>query len=216
MGEVVVEPSRLSGLFPEGVVCAEFVGADRPSFVDEKEAAALGDAVEKRALEYLRGRACARAALERLGITGFSLLRGESREPLWPEGVVGAITHCEGYAAAAVCRGSSLAGVGLDAEAVRPLDAAVLKRIARPEERESLALLDPAVRWDLVLFSAKESVFKAWFPRTRVWLGFQEARIEFDAVRCRFSATVMPKEGEGAVYQGRFVVEAERVITSAF
>jgi 4'-phosphopantetheinyl transferase EntD len=29
-----------------------------------------------------------------------------------------------------------------------------------------------------VLFSAKESVYKAWFPLTRRWLGFEEADID--------------------------------------
>jgi 4'-phosphopantetheinyl transferase EntD len=55
--------------------------------------------------------------------------------------------------------------------------------VTLPEERDSLARLadhDPAVAWDRLLFSAKESVYKTWFPLTGGWLGFEECRIELD------------------------------------
>lgn len=41
-----------------------------------------------------------------------------------------------------------------------------------------LAARQPSVHWDRLLFSAKESVYKAWFPLTGKWLGFEQVDIE--------------------------------------
>ena len=46
---------------------------------------------------------------------------------------------------------------------------------ARPE-----AARPEAVCWDRLLFCAKESVYKAWFPLTQEWLGFDDAEITID------------------------------------
>jgi len=46
------------------------------------------------------------------------------------------------------------------------------------QERDWLANASGAIHWDRVLFSAKESVFKAWFPLAQRWLGFEECRVE--------------------------------------
>ena len=42
-----------------------------------------------------------------------------------------------------------------------------------------------------MLFSAKESVYKAWFPLTRRWLGFEEASVTIDPVRQAFTARLL-------------------------
>ncbi|MER6984953.1 4'-phosphopantetheinyl transferase superfamily protein, partial [Streptomyces carpinensis] len=102
--------------------------------------------------------------------------------PRWPEGLVGSMTHCEGYCAAALVRAGDLLSLGIDAELHAPLPEDVLEVVvALPAEQRRLARLaarHPAVHWDRVLFSAKESVYKAWFPLTGRWLAFREADIE--------------------------------------
>jgi hypothetical protein len=70
----------------------------------------MASAVPRRRAEFAAGRACARAALRRLGINGWPLLVGSKREPLWPAGVVGSITHTDGLVAAAVSRRPHLPG----------------------------------------------------------------------------------------------------------
>lgn len=168
----------------------------------EEEAAVLR-AVRKRRREFATGRACARAALARLGLPAQPIPPGDSREPLWPAGIVGSITHCEGYRACAVARAADIATVGIDAEPDEPLPSGVLEVIARPEEltavREALRL-HPGVNWDRLLFSAKECVFKAWFPLTGLWLGFEDAALGFDRSRGTFSAHVL--RPPGAVLSG--------------
>uniref|UniRef100_A0AAU2V6F8 4'-phosphopantetheinyl transferase superfamily protein n=1 Tax=Streptomyces sp. NBC_00003 TaxID=2903608 RepID=A0AAU2V6F8_9ACTN len=132
----------------------------------------------KRLHEFAAVRVRARAALARLGIPAVPLLPGPRGAPGWPGGVVGSMTHCAGYHAAVVARGTKAASIGIDAEATGPLPDGVLRAITLPAERtmlEELALQDRSMSWERLLFSAKESVFKAWYPLTGRELGFQQA-----------------------------------------
>jgi 4'-phosphopantetheinyl transferase EntD len=91
------------------------------------------------------------------------------------------MTHCDGYCAAALVRAADLASLGIDAEPHQPLPDGVLEAVSLPAEEARLRRLaqqHPAIHWDRLLFSAKESVYKAWFPLTRQWLEFTEADIE--------------------------------------
>jgi 4'-phosphopantetheinyl transferase EntD len=119
---------------------------------------------------------------------------GPRGAPGWPAGIVGSITHCAGYRAAAVARDRDVVTIGLDAEPHEPLPAGVLGAIASPGEQAAVAALATAragTCWDRMLFSAKESVYKAWFPLTGRWLGFEEASVTFDPVRQAFTARLL-------------------------
>lgn len=171
----------------------------------EEEQALVGRAVEKRREEFATGRACARAALQRLGHEPAPILSGERGEPLWPGGVVGSITHCDGYRAAAVAPSSELRSIGIDAEPHAPLPEGLLGDIAWEEELphlSDLSRLDPAVHWDRLLFSAKESVYKAWFPLARRWLGFEDARLLLDPSSRTFEARLLVA---GPVVEGQAI-----------
>ncbi|MBO0877952.1 MAG: 4'-phosphopantetheinyl transferase, partial [Pseudonocardia sp.] len=85
-----------------------------------EEAAHIGHAVPRRRDEYACVRHCARQGLAALGIAPAAILSGSRREPLWPPGAVGSMTHCAGYRAAAVARASDVAAVGIDAEPHEP------------------------------------------------------------------------------------------------
>jgi len=151
-------------------------------------------AVEKRRREFASGRACAHRALAQLGLERQPILSGERGEPRWPDGVVGSITHCEGYRGCALARREDLASIGIDAEPDAPLPAELLADIALPEERRHLASLaraEPGLSWDRLLFSAKESVYKAWFPLTGRWLGFEDASLELEPRERSFVARLL-------------------------
>src|SRR5699024_2591462 len=66
------------------------------------EAEAIGNALPKRRAEFTAGRWCARQALTELGLPPTPVERGDHGSPCWPDGVVGSITHCDGYRPAAV------------------------------------------------------------------------------------------------------------------
>jgi 4'-phosphopantetheinyl transferase EntD len=168
----------IESLLPSSVVCVHSFAdrLDTPLFPEEE--AVIVRAVAKRRAEFTTVRACAREALAKLGHPPAPLLPGERGAPGWPEGIVGSMTHCQGYRAAVVGRADEVAALGIDAEPDGPLPDGVLESIARPEDLTALAALpSQGPAWDRLLFSAKESVYKAWFPVGRRLLDFQEASV---------------------------------------
>jgi 4'-phosphopantetheinyl transferase EntD len=168
----------IENVLPVGVMWAEEFGDRADAVLFPDEAAAVARAVDRRRREFATGRSLAREALAGLGVGPASVPPGERGAPRWPPGVVGSITHCAGYRAAAVARAGRVRAIGIDAEPDGPLPDGVLDRISLPGERAMLRdLTVPGPRWDLLLFSAKESVYKAWFPLTGRWLGFEDAEL---------------------------------------
>jgi 4'-phosphopantetheinyl transferase EntD len=193
---------------------------DSPLFPEEE--ATVARAVEKRRREFTTARACARAALSQLGFPPQPILTGDRGAPQWPVGIVGSITHCDGYRACAVARIGDLASVGIDAERNEPLPDGLLGDIALPRERDllqRLMRLSPEVCWDRLLFCMKEAVYKTWFPLAQRWLGFEDAAIEIDPGSNSFSARLLvpgPVLGDGELcgFSGRWLVRDELVLAA--
>ncbi|MCU7825054.1 4'-phosphopantetheinyl transferase [Kitasatospora sp. DSM 101779] len=181
-------------LAPPVVAVQAFTDPVDPPVLFAEEQALITRAVDSRRREFGTVRACARTALSALGVAPVPILPGPRGAPAWPDGVVGSMTHCAGYRAAAVARAADLVTIGLDAEPHRPLPGSELDVIALPEERtrlSDLAARRPGTCWDRLLFSAKESVYKAWFPLTNRWLDFEEASITFDPDAGTFRARLL-------------------------
>jgi 4'-phosphopantetheinyl transferase EntD len=173
----------LESILPTAVAVVEAFKDDPNAFLFPDEQTLISGAVSSRRAEFATARGCARAALARLGEPPVPILRGSRGAPLWPAGVTGSITHCDGYRAAAVARASDVVALGLDAEPDEQLPDGVLDLIALPAEREQIAaaaVTDPGVCWDRLLFCAKESVYKTWFPLTQRWLDFEEAHVTLE------------------------------------
>jgi 4'-phosphopantetheinyl transferase EntD len=186
--------NNLGRLVPDSVVSAEAFAdiPDEPPFPGEEDLVAR--AVDGRRREFITARRLARTALAELGLPAAPIRSGASREPIWPAGVVGTLTHCAGYRAAAIARRTDVASVGIDAEPGGPLPEGVSRLVIRPAEGEMIERLTartPEVSWDRLLFSAKESVYKAWFPLTRRWLGFEDAELAVDPDRSTFVARIL-------------------------
>jgi 4'-phosphopantetheinyl transferase EntD len=187
-----------------------------------EEAAVVAKAVVKRQREFGTARWCARVALGKLGLPPAPILPGPRGAPSWPAGVVGSMTHCAGYRGAAVAHARDIASIGIDAEPHGPLPDGVCGAIARPEEADALAALAAradGVCWDRLLFCAKESVYKAWFPLTGRWLGFGEASVTFDPAGHAFTARLLVPgpEVDGqqlAEFAGRWLVRGGLVLVS--
>ncbi|MFD8199936.1 4'-phosphopantetheinyl transferase [Streptomyces sp. NPDC059701] len=170
-------------LLPDTVVTVEthdpYDAGHSPLLPEEEPFVAR--AVDKRRREFTVVRSCARRAMRKFGVPPQPVLPGERGAPRWPDGLVGSMTHCDGYCAAALARATDLASLGIDAEPDGPLLDGVLPAVSLPGEVERLRRLageHPGIHWERLLFSAKESVFKAWFPLTGQWLDFEEADIE--------------------------------------
>ncbi len=209
-------------ILPPEVAAAEAFDDAASAVLFPAEEAAIARAVPKRRSEFATGRACARAALAKLGLPPSPIVPGPRGAPQWPAGVVGSITHCAGYRASAVAHLTDVAGIGLDAEPNAPLPDGVLERIAVAQERAwlpELAAAVPGVSWDRLLFCAKESVYKAWFPLTRRWLGFEQAVITVDPQAGAFTAELLePAEAlDGrrlAGFAGRWLARDGLVLTA--
>ena len=176
----------LERLLPNFVACAETTQDDLDGDLFASERQALGRAVDKRRREFTTGRACARLALRRLGAPVVAIPSGRHGEPLWPAGVVGSITHCDGYRACATARSDAAIAIGIDAEPNVALPAGVLEEVVHGRELElvggRLAPAPGAEPVDLarLVFSAKEAVYKAWFPLTGRWLGFEDVELSVE------------------------------------
>ncbi|MFF5297416.1 4'-phosphopantetheinyl transferase family protein [Paractinoplanes globisporus] len=165
----------IGDLLPPGVAWAERFGDDVPEELFPQEEEAVARAVPKRRREFATGRWLAREALGELGLPRSPIVPGERGAPGWPPGIVGSITHCDGYRAAAVALDHGFLTVAIDAEPDLPLPFGVRDAIARREEVGQLSR--SGLNWDRLLFCAKEAVYKAWFPLARTWLDFSEARV---------------------------------------
>ncbi|MFF7448973.1 MULTISPECIES: 4'-phosphopantetheinyl transferase superfamily protein [unclassified Streptomyces] len=169
-------------LLPDTVVAVETYGDEDAAPLYPEEAAVVARAVDRRRREFAAVRTCARRAMDKLGVPPQPLVPGVGGAPRWPAGLTGSMTHCDGYRAAALVRSADLAALGIDAEPHEPLPEGVLAATSVPAEVERLRRLTeqrPRIHWDRLLFSAKESVYKAWYPLTGKWLDFTEADIEF-------------------------------------
>lgn len=193
----------IGDILPPEVVAEEIFGDLTGVTLFPEEEMVITRAVEKRRREFTTARGCARAALARLGRAPVPIVPGTRGAPQWPAGVVGSITHCDGYRACAVARDSDILTIGLDAEPHDPLPDGVLQAIALEQERAQVVALtaaEPGICWDRILFCVKESVYKAWFPLTGRWLGFEQARVIFDPGRRSFTAELL---ADGPVVNGR-------------
>jgi 4'-phosphopantetheinyl transferase EntD len=208
------------GLLPHDVI-TEYGDPTQPaSDLLPEEAALVASAGDKRRNEFARGRACARAALSRFGIHGFALLAGPEREPIWPPGVVGSVTHTQGLCAVAVAACDRYAGLGIDVEPALPLTPALVERICRNDETAQLSRLQgiaPLTAARLV-FSAKEAVYKCQFRLTRKFLAFREVGIELDprgtfAVSWRCDSQAWPCEYR---FRGSWRWRGEFLLTAAW
>ena len=208
-------------IVPPPAVCAD-TREDLETRLLPGEHEYVARAVPSRRAEFVTGRACARIALARLGLAARPIPPGGRGEPIWPRGVVGSITHCAGYRGAVGARSAPVAGIGIDAEPNAPLPDGVLAAISLPQERawvERLSATHAAVCWDRLLFCAKESVYKAWYPLARRWLDFEDASVSVEVERGRFTAklrTAGPalKGGELTEFSGRWMVREQLILAA--
>lgn len=209
----------ISELMPSEVASVECWGDDSSASLFPEEASQMIHAVESRTKEFATARTCARRALQKLGLPAIPILKGRNGEPVWPAGVVGSITHCQGYRAAAVARQSEVLAIGIDAEIHEPLPADVLDLVAVERERAWLATTTPKPHWDRLLFSAKECAYKAWYAITGCWLGFNDVEIDFAPHKKTFEVHLLGSRPMVAgkplsAFSGRYLFQAGLVLTA--
>ncbi len=212
----------IEAILPDVVVAVDTREDSVDTVLFPAEEASVGQAVEKRRREFTTARACVREALSQLGLRPSAVPNGARGEPQWPTGVVGSITHCDGYRACAIAHSTKMVTIGIDAELHTALPDGVLSDIAGTQE---LSWLDerrcsrPDVHWDCLLFSAKESIYKAWFPLARRWLGFEDVVVTLDMSAETFAARLLapgPLLGGRPLtgFSGRWLIRNGLVLTA--
>ncbi|VBB05114.1 enterobactin synthetase component d signature [Lucifera butyrica] len=180
---------------------------DEAVLYPEELALVSGNAIAKRRIEFCLGRAAAHSALRQININDFPVRKGPDNEPLWPPGVAGAITHSGEFALAAVTRQENAAGIGIDIELIdETVPAGLEKYICTKQEmvwvtREKSRLPERL----LMIFSAKESAFKALFPLTRTFLDYAAAELVWREDTRSFSGKLLTPAGEA--YNAGYIFE---------
>ncbi|MDN5754865.1 MAG: 4'-phosphopantetheinyl transferase family protein [Arthrobacter sp.] len=243
---IFLNPGPLRQLLPSTIQVSEIdhdpVPAQQATPFSTAESTGLTDAVEQRRSEFLTTRRCAHEALATAGAPPAPLMRGPRGEPQWPAGWVGSLTHIgptsagrPTYRAAAVAAADRFAALGIDAEEWAPLPHGTSGVICTELELRSAEALFPAATaqpMDRLVFSIKESFYKARFPLTRTWLDFLDVEVDFGSVATRdagvaraagpmtgtFSVAVStPDRRHPAlpdVLSGRFLIRAPLVVTA--
>jgi 4'-phosphopantetheinyl transferase EntD len=177
-------PAKLSvslrNLFPSGALAAELRGPGDPAALFPDEADCLQGAVPKRAEEFAAGRLCARRLLSEFGIEDFPLKAAKDRQPVWPDSLVGSITHTAGFCAAVAARKNRISALGIDSELAASVKEELWRWICTPQETSWLRSLPPDEQSAAatLIFSAKEAFYKCQFPLVQERLVFHDATVE--------------------------------------
>jgi 4'-phosphopantetheinyl transferase EntD len=141
------------------------------------------------------------------------------RSVRWPEAAFGSITHADNYCAAVAALRSNVRGIGLDAEVRTRVHRKLWKQIAGEHEiawldraqHEQEALLHAAL-----LFSGKETFYKAQFCVTKAWVGFHDAAFRLlgpEQFEIELLVDVTDAFAKGTRFSGKYVVLDEHVVT---
>lgn len=150
---------------------------------------------EKRSREFHCGRILARNALLEIGCSPMPILSRKERDPVWPEGFIGSITHSGEIVVAVSASSNFCRGIGIDVEENDPLDRTLVDMICRREEQNVAGLATLGIDHAKLRFVAKEAFYKAVFPLQRRFIDFQEVRIILDISSMSFFVeTFFPNE----------------------
>jgi len=188
-------PSPFPPQFGFACVSTEDLGGYEPH-PDESECLS-SRAAEKRRTEFFLGRLAASRALQAIGVSPQPVLKAESREPLWQDGIVGAITHKADVACAVVARKDMTCGVGVDLEALEPpVNFNISTKVCtEPEQAWLTEAPDEKDKRLKMIFSAKEAGFKAFFPIEQIYLGYKDAELAWREETQSFAGVLLKGAG---------------------
>jgi 4'-phosphopantetheinyl transferase EntD len=182
----------------------------------------IARSMQKRQAEYFYGRLAARLALLEMGRADADVGRGRLREPVWPEGTLGSISHSGRYVAAVVAPAQTLLGIGVDVEVVIGSSArmAIMSKVLAVGELASLRAWAGRFSLDALLtlaFSAKESFFKAAFGVVRRYFNFDAVHVvglepEAGIVQLALAENLCPELPAGRIVPVRFCLVDDRVV----
>jgi 4'-phosphopantetheinyl transferase EntD len=209
---------QLAELFPDQVAMVSATTEMWTTPVLPEEEELISQAMEKRQREFRAGRHCAHAALARLGLARSPILRDQKRAPIWPHGFLGSISHSRDYCLAACCAVGAIQGLGVDVEPLEPLKPGLTSYIQT--EAESQFMQAHPELPERLIFSAKESLYKCFYPLVKCFFGFHAVELELDPDNQRFcfKATGIAPLGlsQPFVFHGHYLTIQKHLITGCY
>jgi len=180
---------------------------------------ALRQAVRKRRAEYLASRWLAREVMQRFGVADFLLQNHSDRSPCWPPGIQASLSHTDGAVALAATQQPLC--VGVDIESVmspRTADETASMLMSAEEQARLRALPLPFPQAATLLFSLKESLYKALWPQLHQPMDFHqasllEANVATGKAVLSLNQTFSAAFAAGTRLEATFQLEADRVLT---
>lgn len=138
----------------------------------------------KRLTDFSTGRYCATKALEQMRIKDATIPIGEDREPIWPEGIVGSISHCDSLTGAIVAKSSDHISLGIDIEEIGRVTPDLWDLVFTENEKNYLSGLSEkeVLIQSTAIFSAKEAFYKFQYPITRTFLDFLDVEVALPSI----------------------------------
>lgn len=212
--------AKLEALFTAPVALALDGPSAPPEGLWAVERAAMAQAVPAREREFAAGRRAARRAMAALDYRPEALPMGADRAPIWPDGLVGSISHGAGVCVAAVARRGAARSLGIDLEEAGAVGDDLLGEICTLAERAWVQAQPEPNRAILasLLFSAKEAAYKCQYPLSGKVLDFQALEITPDLdlgrIEARFTQAVGPFQAQDILF-GRYVV-TDGIVATGF
>jgi len=188
-----VIPAELAAILPEGIAAEWMSPIIERSPYDGAEEQLTAQMAPARRREFLAGRWLARQAITQLGGTELAIGRGPSREPVWPAGFSGSITHSANGCFVVVARRVDYPSLGVDLEEATALGEELWESVCTARELVALAAEPQELRGLCAkrIFSAKEAFYKYQYPLTGTFLEFQDVGVQFLPGGERFVATLL-------------------------
>lgn len=183
----------------------------------------LTNSLHKRSSEFIAGRLLAKNALISEGSISTYVRIGESNEPIWPQGFIGSISHKDSNVICAAANKDKVESIGIDIESFIQTEdyLNVAGQCLAPSEYRFLqkgALPTSPNVTTTIIFSAKESIFKALFPDIGFFFGFEVARvisINFNSseIEIELTTDLNHKYRSGNRFRGHFKLDSHKVLT---
>lgn len=179
------------------------------------------NSVVQRKGEYLAGRIASRLTQYLLGLSPEPVGTGQHRNPMWPTNTLGSITHANSYAIVAMALAQNFHRIGIDYEPW--IDVSTIKFVIDiimcDREKTKIEIDSRTPRKDItIIFSAKESLFKALYDECGEYKDFHAAEFvtidhQRSSVRLRLTESWSNKLRAGTIFDLEYITYHEGVIT---
>lgn len=181
--------------------------------------ATLQGAVLKRKAEFLASRWLVQQQLEQWGIANFLLRNAADRSPIWPPGIQASLSHSHGWVVMAATQAPLCVGIDVEEVMTDKIARETAEMLMSPAEHALLTGLPlPFAQAATLLFSLKESVYKALWPQLHQPMEFHQAvltalDLHHHQASLRLTHAFSPAFTQQTPLQARFWLQPDRVIT---